>query len=57
MQKFASKQFYCLITGSILFCIGLFGYAFRTGFHVGDGYLLLNLALGFWGIIVGIWNN
>lgn len=57
MKKIANKQFYCLLTGSILFSIGLLGYAFRTGFNVPDSYLLLNLLLGFWGILLGLWGR
>jgi len=54
MKYFGNKQFYCLVTGGLLFCVGLFGYAFRTGFQIPDSYLLFNLILGFWGIVVGL---
>lgn len=57
MSKLNQKQVFCLVAGAILFCIGLFGYAFRTGFNVPDSYLLLNLGLGFWGLIVGLWKS
>jgi hypothetical protein len=56
-RKINQKQLFCVVAGVVLFCVGLFGYAFRTGFHVPDSYLLLNLGLGFWGIVAGLWSN
>lgn len=43
---------YSLAAGIILFAFGLFGFAFHGFFDVADKYLLMSLALGFWGLVV-----
>ncbi|MCL5667385.1 MAG: hypothetical protein M1383_06470 [Patescibacteria group bacterium] len=53
MIKFSKPKNYALITGILLFCLGFFGFAFRTSFNLPGYYLFGSLILGFWGIIVG----
>lgn len=53
MIKLRTPRAYALITGIILFCLGFFGFAFRSDFNVPDYYLFFSLILGFWGIVVG----
>ena len=48
---------YARFTGGVLFLIGLLGFAFRQSSVLPDTYLLAFLVLGFWGVIVGVWDN
>lgn len=52
MFKFNSPKSYTLVTGLVLFGLGLFGFAFRSNFNVPDSYLFVSLVLGFWGLVV-----
>jgi len=55
MLKPSNPRHYAFLTGLVLFLLGLFGFAFRSAFSgIGNGYLLLALALGFWGLIVSV---
>jgi hypothetical protein len=45
---------YARTLGTLLFLLGLFGFAFRSDTSLPDGYLIAALILGFWGILVGI---
>ncbi|HYV33999.1 MAG TPA: hypothetical protein VE973_04090 [Candidatus Limnocylindria bacterium] len=54
MKLLNSLRFYTLFTGIVLFLLGFLGFAFRHKIDLPDGYLLLSLILGFWGILIGI---
>lgn len=54
MKKLLSKSTFTLVTGILLFSIGFLGYAFGAVARVPEWYLLLNLVLGFWGIVVSV---
>ena len=56
-MKITGLKTYALATGIVLFCLGIFGFAFKQNLNIGDGYLLISLILGFWGIIAAIYNN
>lgn len=57
ITKFNTARNYALITGGILFLLGMFGFAFRENFNLADKYLLLALVLGFWGVVIGIYEK
>ena len=57
MIRLSSAKSYALITGLILFILGLFGLAFRSSFNLPDNYLFFSLVLGFWGIVTGVGKN
>lgn len=48
---------YTRIVGVILFAIGLLGFAFRSDNSLPDMYLVGALILGFWGIVIGLWET
>ena len=50
-MKMSSQKIYALVSGIILFLVGIIGFAFGS-LNIPDGYLLLSLVLGFWGIVV-----
>ncbi len=52
MLKINSPKTYTLVTGLILFAIGLFGFAFHGNLNIPDSYLVASLVLGFWGLVV-----
>jgi len=52
MLRINSPKTYALVTGLVLFCLGLFGFAFRSSFNIPDSYLVISLILGFWGLVV-----
>jgi hypothetical protein len=54
MRRFSSPKTYALISGMILFVIGVYGFAFRGQTPLPDGFLVLDILLGFWGILVGM---
>ena len=54
MIKLSTPRSYSLITGIILFLVGFVGFAFPNIVSLPGGYLFLSLALGFWGIVVGV---
>ena len=51
MPKFTNQKTYAIVCGSLMFCFGIVGFAFKTAFNIADKYLFLSLLLGFWGII------
>jgi hypothetical protein len=53
MIKLSNPKSYSLVTGIILFALGVLGFAFRSSFIIPDVYLLASLVLGGWGIAVG----
>ncbi len=53
MENMNSTKNYAIITGGLLFLLGLFGFAFREHFNLADKYLLLALLVGFWGVVLG----
>ncbi|PIR96054.1 MAG: hypothetical protein COT92_03205 [Candidatus Doudnabacteria bacterium CG10_big_fil_rev_8_21_14_0_10_42_18] len=57
MQKLSNPHSYTLIVGLILFCLGFFGFIFRSYFNVPNHYLVFSLILGFWGILVAVGNK
>ena len=57
MNKLNNPKFYTLFTGTVLFLFGFLGFAFRNSFNLPDGYLLVSLVFGFWGIVVGVYNK
>lgn len=52
-----SSQNYARIVGTILFAVGLLGFAFRTFSSLPTTYLLVCLVLGFWGILVSFYKE
>jgi hypothetical protein len=54
MFKLNSPRAYALLTGFLLFAFGFFEFAFRSNTDMSSGFLLASLALGFWGIVVGV---
>jgi hypothetical protein len=58
MTKLSSQRTYVLITGLILFLLGLLGFAFRASFTgIADRYLFAALVLGFWGLVLSTKNE
>jgi hypothetical protein len=53
MFKLNNPRSYSLITGTILFLVGFFGFAFPNIVSLPGGYSFVSLVLGFWGIVVG----
>ncbi len=51
MPKLTNPKTYALVSGLILFVLGVIGFAFRNSFDIPDKYLILNLILGLWGIV------
>jgi inner membrane protein involved in colicin E2 resistance len=45
---------YALLTGAVLFIIGLLGFVFKSSNSLPDVYLLLFVVVGFWGIITAL---
>jgi hypothetical protein len=54
MLKLSSTKSYALITGTILFLLGLLGFAFTGSFNLPWQYLFFSLILGFWGIVISV---
>lgn len=52
-----SQKNYALIVGILLFAVGLLGFAFRSATSLPPLYLIVFLALGFWGILVSFNNE
>jgi hypothetical protein len=53
MIKLTNPRNYALIVGSILFILGILGFAFRSSSNTPDYMLALAILVGFWGIYSG----
>jgi uncharacterized membrane protein HdeD (DUF308 family) len=52
LSKLKSPRWYARIVGSLLFILGLVGFAFANATSLSDSYLFLALLLGFWGVVI-----
>jgi hypothetical protein len=56
-MKLRTAKTYTQIVGTLLFLLGILGFAFPSAVQLPDVYLLLFLALGFWGVLVSVYQK
>ncbi len=57
MKKISNQRAYALVCGFVLFCFGVFGFAFKNAFDINGVYLFFSILLGFWGMVVAFAKN